>query len=49
MAIFDAELLILCMVKKKLLFSIASERGFIGNVSQPQFAKSLLTSLANGI
>jgi len=28
---------------------MASERGFIGNVSQPQFAKSLLTSLANGI
>ena len=38
----------LCMVKKKLLFSIASERGFIGNISQPQFAKSLLTSLADG-
>ena len=37
------------MVKKKLLFLIASERGFSGNVSQPQFAKSLLTSLANGI
>ena len=37
------------MVKKKLLFWIASERGFIGNVSQPQLAKSLLTSLANGI
>ena len=37
------------MVKKKLLFWIASERGFIGNVSQPEFAKSLLTSLANGI
>ena len=38
-----------CMVKKKLLFLIASERGFIGNVSQPQFAKSLFTSLGNGI
>jgi len=38
-----------CMVKKKLLFCIASERGFIGNVSHPHFAKSLLTSLANGI
>ena len=37
------------MVKKKLLFWIASERGFTGNVSQPQFANSLLTSLANGI
>jgi len=36
------------MVKKKLLFWIASERGFVGNVSQPQFAKSLLTSFANG-
>ena len=37
------------MLKKKLLLWIASEKGFIGNVSQPQFAKSLLTSLANGI
>ena len=37
------------MVKKKLLFLIASERGLIGNVSQPQPAKSLLTSFANGI
>jgi len=36
------------MVKKKLLFLIASERGFIGNVSQPQFAKSLLSSFAYG-
>jgi len=37
------------MVKKKLLLLIASERGFTGNISQPQLAKSLLTSLANGI
>ena len=37
------------MEKKKLLCLIASERGLFGNVSQPQFAKSLLTSLDAGI
>ena len=36
-------------LKKKLLFKIASDSGFIGNVSQPQSAKSLLTSLDDGI
>ena len=36
------------MVKKKLLFLMASKRGFRGNVSQPQLAKSLLTSLGKG-
>ena len=31
-----------------LLFLIASESNLIGNVSQPQFAKRLFTSLASG-
>ena len=38
-------------IKNKLygFVRVTSDRGFIGNVSQPQLAKSLLTSLANGI